>query len=390
VSDEGELFLIMEFVGGETLARVLTGRPVPPAIASSIILGTLRGLHAAHETRAANGAPLNIVHRDISPRNILVGVDGLARVLDFGIAKAVGNSHVTRDGALKGTLAYMAPEHLRSEPVTRLADIYATSVTLWELLTGRQLFAGESDAAVLVQVLAGPVEPPSKHASDLPAGLDALVLRGLHRDRSRRFPTAHAMANELERVLTPASPGTVADWLEDRAGTTMKRHAAALAAFDLRTGNRRLPRPMGGGDANDAIRQADDAGPASGATAGGDSDLRQARESRLRRRWAAYGGFTVLSVLAALFFASSGAEPRPPARRPKEFEGTRTGFADPPTISVAPQPSAGSKPTAIDPEPHDAWSAPAPNARVDKLPQPSCDPPFSIEGGHKVFKRWCL
>ena len=148
VALEGELFLVMEYIQGESLARLERlasdrGDRIPEAMAASMIAGILHGLHAAHEARDERGEPLGIVHRDVSPQNVLVGVDGVARVLDFGIAKAAGRIQTTRDGQLKGKLAYMSPEQLRGE-VTRTTDVYAAGVVLWEALTGRQLFVGEN------------------------------------------------------------------------------------------------------------------------------------------------------------------------------------------------------------------------------------------------------
>ena len=151
VEDQGEVLLVMEYVPGETLSRESRAPPTlvvatSPAIASAILHGVLEGLHAAHEALDKRGQPLMLVHRDVSPQNILVGTDGMAHLLDFGIAKASGRAQVTRDGSIKGKLAYMAPEQLQSQPVSRATDIYGASVVLWELLTGKRLFDAASDA----------------------------------------------------------------------------------------------------------------------------------------------------------------------------------------------------------------------------------------------------
>ena len=118
---------------------------MPPKIACTIMIGVLRGLHAAHEALTERGEPLHIVHRDVTPHNMIVGVDGTPRLLDFGIAHAAGRRHETRVGHLKGKLAYMAPEQLLDGAVDRRVDIYAASVTLWEMLAGRRLFEGHKD-----------------------------------------------------------------------------------------------------------------------------------------------------------------------------------------------------------------------------------------------------
>ena len=141
VSADGELLVVMEYVRGESLSRLLraevgSGRRVPLPIASAIVIGALHGLHAAHEATSDRGTPLGIVHRDVSPQNLLVGIDGLARVIDFGVAKAAGRLQTTRDGVLKGKMAYMAPEQLAGREAPRAADVYGMGVVLWETLAG--------------------------------------------------------------------------------------------------------------------------------------------------------------------------------------------------------------------------------------------------------------
>ena len=147
VATEGELFVVMEYVPGESLARLLravrtANEMVPVPIAATIMVGVLHGLHAAHEARDERGDPLRIVHRDVSPHNILVGTDGDAHVIDFGIAKARGRMQVTRQGQIKGKLSYMPAEQLIGQGLDHRADIFAASIVLWEALTGQRLFQG--------------------------------------------------------------------------------------------------------------------------------------------------------------------------------------------------------------------------------------------------------
>jgi serine/threonine-protein kinase len=240
VVERGELFLVLELVRGEVLSRLVRpartdvsgvraagAMPVPVAVA--ITVGMLEGLHAAHEARGEDGEPLGIVHRDVSPQNVLVGVDGVARVIDFGVAKAVGQSRVTREGQIKGKVAYMAPEQLRAKPLDRRADVYAAAVVLWEVLAGRRLFAqAESDAALVQLALGGAPELPSAHRHDLPPGLDAVVMRGLARDAAERFATAREMAQALERVVAPAAAREVGLWVEAAAGATIRERALRI------------------------------------------------------------------------------------------------------------------------------------------------------------------
>ncbi|WP_437282323.1 serine/threonine-protein kinase [Sorangium sp. So ce375] len=236
VQADGELFLVMEYIAGESLSTLLReasrrGVQVPRPVGSAVIAGALAGLHAAHEATAEDGAALQIVHRDVSPQNILVGEDGIARVLDFGIARAAVRSQVSRDGQLKGKLSYMAPEQLRGTPLTRRTDIYAAAVVLWEVLTGRRLFTGDCDAEIFGRILEGVVQPPSAFG-DVPRELDEVVLRGLDRDPERRYATALEMATALEEALPPASPRAVGAWVEATAGTLLDARAKSLAAIE--------------------------------------------------------------------------------------------------------------------------------------------------------------
>src|SRR3954468_3140893 len=167
VATGGELFLVMEYVPGESIARLSRAlrerrQTIPLRVLSATMAGVLHGLHTAHEAKDERGHPLGIVHRDMSPQNVLVGTDGVARVLDFGVAKAAGRMQTTRDGQIKGKLSYMPPEQLRGGAVSRQSDIYAAGVMLWELVTGQRLFAGDNEGFVVAKVLEGNVEAPSK------------------------------------------------------------------------------------------------------------------------------------------------------------------------------------------------------------------------------------
>jgi serine/threonine-protein kinase len=245
VQTDGELFLVMEYVPGESLAKLLTNvrvkrERVPLPIVSAIVAGLLHGLHAAHEAKHPRTGPLHIVHRDVSPQNVLVGIDGTARILDFGVAKAMHRIQVTREGQLKGKIPYMAPEQLRGEEATRSTDIFAASVVLWETLTGRRLFNAENEGAMVKKILSEPVPPPSLQMVDtqntatqrtfeLHARLDALVLRGLSRDPRDRHPSARDMARELEAIVAPAAPSEVGDWVERVAAVSLAERAQVLA-----------------------------------------------------------------------------------------------------------------------------------------------------------------
>lgn len=237
VTTQGEIFIVMEYVSGEALSKLMKVAAekkciVPLKVAATIMSSVLHGLHAAHQTKDEHGRELGIVHRDVSPQNILVGADGTARVLDFGVAKAAGRLQTTRDGQLKGKIAYMPPEQLSGAPVTKRVDIYAASVVLWEALTGRRLFDGETEAIVLARAIEGNIEPPSKYNPLLDSGVDAVVLRGLARDPEMRFATAREMALALEQTLGLASPSEVGEWVEMISGEELHRRAQTIAAIE--------------------------------------------------------------------------------------------------------------------------------------------------------------
>jgi len=249
IAGDRQLLLVMEYVQGESLSRlfraaVARGERVPLKIAVAILSGMLHGLHAAHEAKDERGQPLGIVHRDVSPQNVLVGADGVARVLDFGIAKAKGRLYTTQDGRVKGKLAYMAPEQLKSDPVDRKTDIFAASIVAWELLAGRRLFDGENEGAVVTKVLLDPIPLPSASLAGLEGestkaerspnwdALDAIIMRGLERDPAKRFDTARDMATQLEEAVQPATVAQVSTWVESVAADVLMARTARVQEIE--------------------------------------------------------------------------------------------------------------------------------------------------------------
>jgi eukaryotic-like serine/threonine-protein kinase len=236
VALEGELFLVMDFVQGESLSKLMRAsklleQKIPPEIACTIMAGALHGLHAAHEAKSERGVPLNIVHRDVSPQNILVGIDGIARVLDFGVAKAAGRVATTREGQIKGKLAYLAPEQLSGDN-SRLSDIYSASVVLWEALTGERLFQADNPGELLNLVLYRKVQAPGELVKGLAPGLDEIVLKGLSRDPKQRFATAREMAVELERKGGQVSAVEVGEWVERVAKDAIATRTKKVAEIE--------------------------------------------------------------------------------------------------------------------------------------------------------------
>ncbi|AKF07648.1 serine/threonine-protein kinase [Sandaracinus amylolyticus] len=201
-------YLVMNYVDGFSLAQLLDHpalqREERIRIATRLVADAAHGLHAAHTAKSAKGEKLGIVHRDVSPQNILVGTDGMGRIVDFGIALAASRVAASRPGMLKGKPSYMAPEQARGEACDPRADVFALGIVLWEALTGARLFYADMDIATLVKVMECVVEPPTKHVPELPDSLSAMVMKALQRDAKDRYATARDMAIALERAAESA------------------------------------------------------------------------------------------------------------------------------------------------------------------------------------------
>jgi len=205
-ADENGIFLVMGYVEGSSLHRVIQtthgdGGILPFGASLKILGDALRGLHAAHQLKDADGAPLNLVHRDVSPENILVGVDGRTRITDFGVAHAETRlAPTTQSGQVKGKYAFMSIEQMRNERVDARSDVYSAGVVLWELLAGRRLFLGDNDATVALAASSGATDFPSGINPDVPPELDQLVMRALQRYPEDRHASAASFADSIEQT----------------------------------------------------------------------------------------------------------------------------------------------------------------------------------------------
>jgi serine/threonine protein kinase len=246
VMKEHELLLVMDYVRGESLSRLVrrardAGERLPPRVVVAIVAGALQGLHAAHEAVDEKGQPLGLVHRDMTPQNILVGTDGVARVLDFGVAKAAGRVHTTRDGDIKGKVLYMSPEQLGAQPLARTADIYAAGVVLFEALTGVRMFAGDNEGAALTRIIKNELTMPSSIAPEL-APFDGIVRRAAAALPEQRFASAHEMARALEAVTGgAASHSEVSDWVQRLCGELLDERARIVAEIERSSTRSRPP-----------------------------------------------------------------------------------------------------------------------------------------------------
>jgi serine/threonine protein kinase len=226
---QGVLYLAMEWVKGDTLARLLhkvarTATRVDPVTAARIVADACAGLHAVHELPDELGAPLHVVHRDVSPQNILVTRDGIAKIADFGIAKAHAGyqQELTVVGQLKGKRSYMSPEYVCGESLDRRADVFSMGATLYEATTGCLPFQGPNELMMLQALVDGELLPPSRAVPDYPPGLEEIVLRAMASEREDRYQTADALRMALEDWLAqsvgPRARRSVARVIEDRVG----------------------------------------------------------------------------------------------------------------------------------------------------------------------------
>jgi serine/threonine-protein kinase len=379
VEENQDLYIVMEYVHGPSLAQLLaharsTGEPIPIEIATGIVEAVLFALHAAHEARGEEGTPLGIVHRDVSPQNVLVGADGVTRLIDFGIAKAATRMQVTDPGIVKGKMGYMAPEQFLYQPVSRHSDVYASSVVLWEALANRRLFEGRSkelknDAGEgsIRRAIETKFPPPSHYRAGIDAELDACVMRGLELEPADRFPTAEAMAIALRRAHAAASPVEIARWLERFAPDELE-----LAEERVRL-----------------LEQTPYVASADGGTTPVGVDWSAATTSfeqpRGRRaRWIGAAALALVTAAVAVFVGSRA--------------DRRAAVAAPlPAIemaaSTAPQAVAAPSAAALEESPVErpAASVAAPSRARKKSAKPGCDPPYTIDAnGHKHYHPNCF
>ncbi len=231
------LFLVMDYVEGDTFSGLLrrgqaSTVPMPQRVAMHILLDALAGLHAAHETHDAEGKPLNIVHRDFSPQNILVGTDGIAKLTDFGIAKAASRVGHTNAGVLKGKIAYMSPEQARGVPLDRRVDVWAAGVLAWEIVTGRALWPREAEDLTTLMKLVTEVPPRLKTIdASVSDALDEAVAKALTVNPEERWPTAAAFAKAIASAAPRAETEEVAAYVRASVGPKLEKRREQVRAL---------------------------------------------------------------------------------------------------------------------------------------------------------------
>ncbi len=444
-----ELILVQEYVHGVPLSQLMkfaqvSEIPIGVDVAVAVMAGVLAGLHAAHEVKDEAGASLEIVHRDVSPANVMISVDGVPRLLDFGIAKATTSTHHTREGVFKGKLAYMSPEQLRMEHVDRHADVYAVGVLCWELLVNRRVYDGRHEVSFVTAVMNGEIPSITVALADRRGSIDdarwaALVLlepivsRAMADRPEDRFATAEEMMRALLDVQSTATSIAVAEWVRATGAEFLDKLERCLAANEESWRRTSLYTPSSGMQrvtlpaSTSGMVTAAPPPPESGAfrVAGAHSPLtdvaRVVRRSRVLP-WLGAIGFALAGLAGGLLRSSadpvavpvsaapevaavSPEAPTPAASTPPVIVATASASAPPlpPTTSTAmptafwrtyraPSPSPSSvvqKPLLTRP-PSSATATSTSPAASGMQSRSDCNPPFFFEGTKKIFKPSCL
>jgi serine/threonine protein kinase len=427
-----EVVLVQEYVHGVPLDKLVkvsetSGKVIPVAIAVAIVSGILLGLHSAHETRDELGEPLNIVHRDVSPQNVIVSTDGIPRLLDFGIAKARSSAHVTTEGFFKGKIAYIPPEQLRGEATDRTTDVYAAGVVLWELLVGRRMHTGRGEAELFSAVLSGIFSSILEALAEQRATisperwallekLSPVVMGALAQTPAQRYATGEAMAEALRRVVPPAPPNEISVWVNELGGDFLKGRQRVITANEESW--RRLPPPPSSVPSVTSgvqlLPEASQVRMSAHAPAPIEAVHPSQDAKPMKRYWLI--ALLVFLLCGALFgWSRAGrtpevvAEPAPrpstttpalPTIQPAAAIPAPSAAEPPAPAAMTSTPAAAKIPTtprapAWTPPHQPVHASPPPPATNATPPPPAnappnCNPPYYFEGTKKIFKPGCL
>lgn len=379
-------YLVMEYIEGETLARLLARAasekqrlPVPMVV--RLGLDTLHGLHAAHELRDETGGLAGVVHRDVSPQNVLVGVDGIARITDFGVARAASRLTATRVGQLKGKIAYMAPEQARGEEdLDRRADVFAAGIVIWESLAHRRLFKASSEAGTLARVLNDPLPGLGEAAPHVPSNICDVVMKSLERDREKRFATCAEFADALEQAAEQSgqlgSPRDLQGYMDSSLGGDIKSQREAVRAWTAQADSQVGPPPQ---------HTPSGLATTTGAQTLDDDEITKVRGG-MGRNIALGVGVLLLGVggfVGFRSFSSSDAEPEPTVGAAVQASEPPSTVDEPeapalptlPTLPQAPAPQEEKpeEPKAVEPAPA-ASPRPSPATKPSPSPKPAPRP----------------
>jgi len=409
---DGVLFLAMEWIDGVPLNQVMKAAKqkggVPTTVATRIVMQASAGLHAAHELTDGKGKLIGLVHRDISPQNILVTFDGVAKVVDFGVAKATAlGDGATQAGQLKGKVSYMAPEQVRGEPIDRRADVFAMGIVLYALTTGKHPFRKESEGATLFAITAPePVIPPRKFVPDYPQALQDVLLKALEKDREQRYASASELLRALDKALPPASRGSdeevgafVLSLFEEQRKQSQATLADALERADKhqlssKGGPKFTESTLSGQSGVSALSTVGVAASLAPPKPVADIDAALAgRDGKRLVKLAVVGGLFAIGVLAVALFMSS-AKPAEPAAAAKPTASAAPHVeAPPPTAPAMDLSSLPVEPTPSVTNAAEGTSAPSTGSRkftgaVRAAPPVVAAPPKSAAPAASTPKAW--
>lgn len=413
-----ELLLIMEYVHGVSLSNLtrdaqVAGLSIPPAVVAGVLVPALHGLHAAHDATDDEGTPIGIVHRDFSPQNIMVSGEGHAKILDFGVARARTNLHVTTAGKFSGKLGYCSPEQVGGGPMDRRTDVFAAGIVLWEMLTGERLFyaPGIADAETIGRIVTLPLRPPSALNPQVPGRLDEVVLRALERRPENRFATARELASALEAAIDMASPSVIAGWVDRACPKRMAKLTRILHATRRRMAEAKLGLaspgaiPVDKAPSADSLQSPEPPAPA---------ELAVQPFPSTKRRWAKLGLAAVMVLaLSVLVYRTTRSQPSQDVPGTPAVSVTVPARHAPEVSPVLDLPKADLEPPRMpqpsEPEPRSAAvparKSVAPAKKAPHAPakqrtaqrgnggtaQRNCSPPTYLDAdGIRVFKDGCL
>jgi eukaryotic-like serine/threonine-protein kinase len=430
VEAQGGLELILELVDGVTLHELMldaarAGYFLPTAVAAGVVCQALHGLHAAHEATDDAGGPLHIVHREVSPLNLMIGKEGLVKVLDFGLAKASSDTHDTPTGEVSDKVAYLAPEQVALAAVDRRTDVFAAGALLWEALTGEPLFRarGTPAATAVMNVLELEIRKPSELRRGLSSRVDWVVMRALARDPARRFASARDFALALEAAVPVASASEIARVLGELCAARIEKNAEMLRRFRQTSDGADWLRP----DVSRTIPELSEVTLPLSATLAAEPErptsyVRGASSGEAPRAKPASAWYTGVALAASLLvgwfvapfeLGADSAEPARPASVPPEpaREPEPMPAATPPselaslaapallappsqaleTAETSPSVRAPAEPKANAKAARSARTRPAASKKKRIPPVDPCSPPtFTDAEGIRHFKRECL
>jgi serine/threonine-protein kinase len=411
VGSDGDLqYVVLDYVEGCSLSALLShyDQDRPARLVVPIVLDALSGLHAAHVLTDDDGRPMNLVHRDVSPQNVLVGVDGTARLTDFGVAKARTLDQETRPGTVKGKIGFLSPEQVLGLEVDGRSDLFSAGCLLWSALTGNRLFYGDNDGVTMRNILEMPIPPPSQVGLKPSPAFDGVCLRALERDREKRWASAAEMEDALRKAATEsrelASKRDVSEWAMAAFGEELEARRAAIRAASAQRimATRPIRASLPDIPVASASQRETESTVQTAHEMRGPAMAPPHRGRRVLQVAAGAGAFALVAgvVLLALHAQSGGGTPSAgSAPPPSALPAVASTSAEPVVSSPIPPPPVSAQSPETSPSAPAPSSTPARKARPDSSAPPrvrnggkiNCNPPFVVDAnGIEHYKPGCL